>query len=198
MAVPDGLAERHAAAWVVLEQGGSYSEAAKAAGRALGTISKWVAAWRKEFGDDLFRSERQEAAAAQTELARQSREAEWSELRLREARNLGVVGARVRTRLLEILPTVGTTYVDRGPSGTEAPVVVHGLDARQIKHLADAAARLFETAELLDDRPTRHTRRSVPADQWMGAEGPGVPTDPDEMRSKVIDLVGRLKERSSA
>lgn len=78
---------------------------------------------------------------------------EWSELRIREAKNLGVTGSRLRGQILELLPEVGRRRVDRGPDGTGRPVVVNGPSGQEIKALAEAAARLLETAEKLDDRP---------------------------------------------
>lgn len=196
MDAPADLPPERAAAWTVLDAGGSYLEAAAAAGRATGTISKWVAGWRATHGADLFRRPRQLVAAEQTALARQQVEQTWADLRVREARNAGVTASQIRARLLELLPTVATVRVDRGPGGASEPVLVHGPDARQIKALADAAARLLEVAELLDNRPTRHSRRSVPSDQWVGAPGTG-PT-PAEKLATVLDLAAAIRNRAAS
>lgn len=150
---PDGEDEGRRPAWDVMAGGGSYGEAALASGVAAGSVSRWVAAWRRRFGDDLFRSAAQEARRRQTEAARDAMAGEWSELRIREAKNLGVTGSRLRGQILELLPEVGRRRVDRGPDGSGRPVVVNGPSGQEIKALAEAAARLLETAEKLDDRP---------------------------------------------
>lgn len=196
MAAPDDLQPVRAPAWAVLEAGGSYADAAKAAGRAVGTVSKWVGEWRRKYGADLFREPRQIVAAEQTAVARQAAEQTWADLRAREARNAGVTASQIRGRLLELLPTVATVRVDRGPDGAAQPVVVYGPDARQVKALADAIGKLLETAELLDNRPTRHSRRSVPADQWAPALGAG-PT-PAEKLATVLDLAAAIRQRSAS
>ena len=169
--------------------------------KSTGTAAKWLAGWREELGDDLFRTKPAEARAAQTEQARQASAAAWAELREREIVNLGVTASRIRGRILELIPTVGGVWVDRGVDGTAAPVPMRGPGGREVKAMADAVAKLLETAELLDGRPTRHTRRSVPQDQWLPPAGhldtaEGM-TEP-EKRAKVLDIRSRLLERHTA
>lgn len=171
---------------------------ADAAGVSTGTVGRWLKAWRDELGDDLFRGEVAERRAEQTAAAREASEIKWAELRIAEARNAGVTASRIRARILELLPTVGTVWVDRGASGNARPVPMSGPAGAQIKALADATARLLEIAELLDGRPTRHTQRSVPSDQW---QPPGVLADvmsDDEKRAKVIDMRQRLLDREAS
>lgn len=177
--------------------GASLKAIADHAGVSTGTASGWLRKWRAELGDDLFRTERAAAAAEQTAVARETAEATWLELREREARNLGVTASQIRARALELLPTVATVRVDRGSDGQSAPVVVHGPDARQVKALADATARLLETAELISGNPTRHTRRSVPSDQWQGA-GAGPELTDEQRRAGVIDLAERIRQTKRA
>lgn len=172
------------------------SRIAAAAGVSTGTAAKWLRLWRVELGDELFRTERAVAAAEDNAVARQAAEAAWADLRAREARNLGVTASQIRQRLLELLPVVASTRVDRGPDGAAAPVVVYGPDARQVKALADAIGKLLEVAELLDNRPTRHSRRSVPSDQWTPALGAG-PT-PAEKLATVLDLAAAIRQRSAS
>ncbi len=169
---------------------------AAAAGVSRGTVAKWLKAWREELGDDLFKDEVAIERAQQTEAARVEAERTWMELRTGEARNCGVTASQVRGRLLQILPTVATTHVDRGPDGTADPILVRGPDAREVKALADAVSSLLESAELLVGNPTRHTRRSVPSDQWTPAgQPPGVPDD--AKRATILDITSKLRERRS-
>lgn len=172
---PDGIVNSAAQqiGWDVATGGGSVVDMATAAAVSTGTASKWLRVWRSKLGDDLFRDERQRQRAEQTEAAREQAEQTWSDLRQREARNAGVTASAVRARLLEILPTVATSRVDRGPNGTSAPIVVAGPDARQIKALADTVAALLGSAELLDDRPTRHSR-STSAEAGPAGLGSGI------------------------
>lgn len=194
MDAPPDLPENRTAAWHVLAAGGTYAEAAEAAGVVKGTVSKWLGQWRKQFGADLFVDEAQTARAEKTAVARAGAEQHWSELRQREARNLGVTASAVRSRLLELLPRVGTQRVDRsGPTS----VVVNGPGAREIKYLADSVSKLLETAELLDDRPTRHSRRSLDPEQWVAPLPPAPELTDDEKRAKVVDLAQRLRERKA-
>lgn len=197
MTPPPGLPPHRLAAWDILAAGGSYKAAAEAADRTVGTVSKWVRTWRNQHGTDLFRNERQVVAASQTAAAREAAEQTWLDLRTREARNLGVTASQIRARALELLPTVGTTRIDRGPDGQQTPVVVHGPDARQIKALADATARLLEVAELIEGNPTRHTMRSVPSDQYGMGGHPEPEISPEDRKARVIDLAARLRERRS-
>lgn len=133
---------------------------ARAAGVSTGTASKWLRQWRDELGEDLFRTERSQADAERTLQARQAAESGWAELRAAEARNVGVTASQVRARLLAILDTVGTSWVDRGPDGKAEPVVVNGPDARQVKALADATATLLASAERLGGHA--HPDKTVP------------------------------------
>lgn len=199
MAPPDDLADNHRAAWQTLADGGSYKDAAKAAGVSAGTISKLVARWRKQHGAHLFRSERQQAAAAQTSLAREAAEQFWSELRRDEARRLGITASQIRSRVLLLLDQVGTARVDRGPDGTSAPVVVRGVDAREVKALTDALTKMIEAAELLEDRPTRHHRRSVPSDQWVNpATTADTASNPDDDLQRAVMSDPELAEQYAA
>lgn len=205
---PEGLPPERAAAFEVLAAGGSLGAAAEAAAKAIGrpkpystgTVQKWVAGWRLELGGGLFRSERQVEAAQQTVVARQAAEQAWADLRTAEARNLGVTASQIRARLLALLPSVATQMVDRGTDGSSSPIVLHGPDARQVKALADAAARLVETAELLDGRPTRHSRRSVPSDQYdpRPLPGAGGPMPREQAEATVTSLTERLREKRAA
>lgn len=171
---------------------------AEAAGVAESTVAKWLKAWRAELGEDLFRGEVADARAEQTMAARQVAEQTWLDLRTAEARNCGVTASQIRGRLLQLLPVVATTRVDRGEDGKGQPILVHGPKASEVKALADAVATLLESAELLVGNPTRHTRRSVPSDQW---QPPGIPpgekrTD-DEKRATILDLTSKLRERQT-
>lgn len=171
---------------------------AAAAGVSEGTVQKWLRSWRAEVGDELFRGELHDARAERTMAARQESEATWLELRSNEARNLGVTASQVRGRLLAILPTVATTRIDRGPDGLQQPIAVTGPSAREVKDLATAVSTLLESAELLVGHPTRHTRRSVPSDQW---QPPGLPPgddlSSDEKRAKVLSLTDKLRDRAA-
>jgi transposase-like protein len=170
---------------------------AAAAGVSTGTAAKWLRQWREQLGDDLFRSEAATARAEQTLAAREAVELMWDDLHLTEARNAGVTAGRIRTKMLELLPSVATVRVDRGADGQSEPVLVPGPPAREIEQLSRAYVRLLEAAELMSGRPTRHTRRSVPSDQWQ----PAVPADAmsdEEKRAKVLDIRERLLERRAA
>lgn len=191
---PDDLPEHKAAAWTVLAAGGTYAAAAEAAGVAKGTVSKWKRQWRTELGQpDLFEDEATAERAAKTAAAREAADEMWTDLRVREARQMGVTAMAIRRTLHALLTTVGTTWVDR--EDPERPVRLSGPSGADIRNLAEAAARIIEVAELLEDRPTRHTRSSVPADQYV----PPVPAAPEltdeERRAKVFDLAQRLRAR---
>lgn len=169
---------------------------AKAAGVSEGTVAKWLRAWRQELGDHLFRGSTAVARAERTVAAREEAERTWLELRTNEARNLGVTASQVRGRLLQILPTVATTHVDRGHDGSADPILVRGPDAREVKALADAVSTLLESAELLVGNPTRHTRRSVPSDQWTPqGQPPGIPDS--QKRATILDLTDKLRQRAT-
>lgn len=169
-----------------------------AAGVSAGTVAKWLRSWRQELGDDLFRGPVAVERAKQTEAAREESDRTWLELSTNEARRCGAAASDVRDRLLEILPAVATTHVDRGTDGLQQPILVRGPDAREIKALADAVSTLIESAQLLVGSPTRHTRRSVPSDQWTPA---GLPPGGDlpqaEKRAKILDLTSKLRDRQT-
>ena len=169
---------------------------AAAAGVSAGTVAKWLRSWREELGDDLFRGPVAMERAARTAAAREEAHRTWTELRTAEAQRNGLAAATVRDHLLDILPSVSATHVDRGPDGTAEPILVRGPDAREVKALADAVATLFESAELLVGNPTRHTRRSVPSDQWTPAgQPPNVPEG--QKRATILDLTDKLRQRAS-
>lgn len=172
------------------------SNIAKAGGVTNGTAMKWLTRWREELGEDLFRGEVAQARAERTAAARQEAEAAYQELVATLGSNLAVGADQVLHRLLEILPSVATIRVDRGPDGSRAPVVVHGPAGREVKALADALSKMVEAAQLVGGRPTRHTRRSVPGDQWVAPTGVGA-INRSEREAKVLDIRQRLLERGS-
>lgn len=205
---PDDLPPGWAAAWVALAGGASLAEAGRAGAESIdrpkpfapGTVAKRVRRWRAEFGDQLFREPRQVVAAQNTEVARAAAEQAWALLREEEALNLGITASQVRNRILTLLGTVGTSWVDRGVDGDKAGVVMHGPSARSITDLATAVEKLIGAAELLDGRPTRHTRRSVQDDQWAPPRAPGAGEGLSraDAEAKVIDLRDRIRERRAA
>lgn len=170
---------------------------ADAAGVSTGTVGRWLQAWREELGDDLFRTEIAEQRAEQTAAARAASERMWDDLRLTEARNAGVTAGLVRQRLIEMLPSIETTRVDRGADGQQSAVVVKGPSATAVDQLARAYERLLAGAELLIGRPTKHTQRSVPSDQWSPPALPAGVMSDDEKRAKVIDLRDRARRKAS-
>lgn len=170
---------------------------ADAAGVSTGTVGRWLKAWRAELGDDLFRGEIAEKRTEQTAAARAASDQMWDDLRLTEARNAGVTAGRIRNRILELLPSVATVRVDRGDDGDLTPVVVQGPKAAEIDALSRAYERLLVGAELLIGRPTRHTQRSVPSDQWTAPQLPAGMMSDDEKRAKVIDLRDRARRKAA-
>lgn len=198
MDAPTGLPENRATAWAALAEGATYAEAAEAAGVAKGTISKWIRAWRTEYGDSLFRDEAAAARAEKTEAAREGAERTWTHMRTVERVNAGITSTRIRAQLLAMLETAGTRRVDRGPKGKDRPIVVAGPSGADIKNMTDAYAKAIEVAELLDDRPTRHLRRSLDPEQYVPpALGPGPELSDEERRAKVVDLAARLRARKA-
>lgn len=152
---PPDMNPQRTAAWQALSQGATLTEAARAAADAVnqtrpysaGTIAKWLGEWRQEHGDSLFRSEAALARVERTAAAREHAESMWVDYRAGEAARMGEAASLIRARILEILPTVGARWVDRGPDGTAIPLTVEGPDAREVLALANAAAKLVGTAE---------------------------------------------------
>lgn len=171
---------------------------AAAAGVSTGTATRWIASWRDELGDTLFRGEIAARRAEQTAAARAASQIRWAELREQEAAAAGASASQIRARMLQLLPSVATVRVDRGPDGELPPVVVNGPGAAEIERLAKAYAMLLNSAELLTGHPTRHTMRSVPADQWTPPALPAGVMSDDEKRATVINIRDRALIRKSS
>lgn len=177
--------------------GGSVKDMAKAAKVSTGTAQGWLSNWRKELGDDYLRDERQIERAARTEAAREASQRMWTEFRTTVGANLGAAANQGLQHWTSILPTVGTVRVDRGKDGKQPPIVVAGPKGADAKALAEAITKFVETAELVDGNPTRHTRRSVPSDQYDPRGLPEPEDDEDQVRGRVINLLDVLRERKT-
>lgn len=180
--------QRQAWAMFTSEDEPSMSEVARRLKCSTGSVGRWLKNWREELDDpDLFRGPKSIERARRTEAARAQMEFRWTELRADEAARAGLTASRIRSRLLELLPNVASRYVDRGPSGNGPPTIVEGPSAREIKWLVEAMVKLYQTAELLDDRPTRFSRieSDVRAAAVVGAApGSGILS---ALEGKIVD-----------
>lgn len=200
--LPEGIVLRTPAqrkVWKALAAGAAQPAAAKAGKVSPGTVAKLLRRWRATAGEDLFRNERSMVRAEQTAAAREASDVAYSSLRATLALNVGASADVVRSQLVAIVPQVASVRVDRG-DGTQPPVVVHGPPAREARDLALALKALVESAELLDGRPTRHTMRSVPSDQFdpRPLPGAGGPMPREKAEATVTSLTERLREKRAA
>lgn len=194
------------AGWEWAAAGGDPDKGVTVAGLAAagdvgtGTASGWLAKWRAELDDpDLFKDDAARARAEQTQAARETARIRYIETRGQMAYNSLITADSARNRIFELIDAVGTSWVDRGVDGAAQPVVVYGPRGTEIERLATAVAKLVESAELLADNPTRHTRRSVPGDQWVPPAGgdTGQQADRETKVAKVLDLRARLLEKAT-
>lgn len=137
-------------AWDLLEQNYSLAKTGEIVGRSKGTVSGWVGKWRRDYGDDLFRPPSHQSA--------DDGEPTWANNRDQEALNLGISASAVRNAMHELLPAVGRSRVDRGADGTGAPIILPGVPASDVRALAEAAAKLIETAESLTQGSSQRRR----------------------------------------
>lgn len=180
---PEGMEPHWAAAWRALAEGEPFTAVAQAAAEAIdrrdengdldvystGTVAKWKKQWEATYGEDTFDSVRRDVAAAKTEMARQGAETAWWDLRKTEAVNAGVTASQIRARLMELLPSVATRRVDRGPDGAADPIVVEGPNARQVRDLAMAYVELIKVAEVLEAEPPATGDTGATIDDLFGS-----------------------------
>lgn len=194
-------AQEKAWAWAIKHPEQVTNQALADAGgvSSAGTAAGWLRAWRAELGDDLFRGEAADARAERTEAARAELEARKAEVRSTTVHNIGVSINSINQRIIDLVPSVASVRIDRGTDGQLDPVVVHGPDARQVKDLAWALGSLVRSLELMEGRPTNHTRRSVPGDQFVApALGQGqADLTRDQKVATVLDIRERLLQRQS-
>lgn len=86
---PDEITDpRQRVAWEALAAGAARVEAAKRAGAHRSSVSSWIRKWRATYGDDLFRTVREEAAAAGLVAASLARDQRWTERKITIERKL--------------------------------------------------------------------------------------------------------------
>jgi hypothetical protein len=137
--MPDGWKPERWIAFCSFLAGGTYDDAAELANVSTGTVSRWLKAWRKVYGPQLFKAE-----AKSNERANQRRQGnierrEWREARLQQANASGVLAGKAAEVLDEML--------DRYRADVKAGRVQ--VDASDLLALSQVVERSVQVADRL-------------------------------------------------
>jgi len=140
---PDGLRDNEWAAYQVLIEGGSLTEAAKAAGvKSAGTVE----GWKKKHGWE-FSGARLEKARVQTEAARRTRERNWLIRRTEEQDAAGIHASATRNKLWAIIEQVDPAEASKDPAMLKAVTAAYVALLGAAQDLANTGGQQTDTIE---------------------------------------------------